>query len=97
MKKEKYDGVSHLDYVFQGKRGGEPHYNKDVGKVIVCVDNPADKRYSNTISIDAFEGYGDTYGRRSECKVTVCHDNALVFEGTFGELVRRITTDSDVA
>lgn len=94
QRKEKTLGKteSRLAYEVSGKAGGQPKFKDNVGRVTLTVDSPDNVQHtSDTISVDAFAGFGSTYSRRDRCEITV-HSGSKgdVFTGTFGELVSRL-------
>lgn len=66
----------------------------DLGSVSVFVDSPDGCKPStaNSITIDAFEGRGETYKRRKTCGITIREGGKEIFKGTFTELATRIGT-----
>lgn len=88
----KFDLQSRLGYSIQGKRGGTPQIKDDVGSICTFIDNPFGCQYegSNSIKVDAFQGYGENYERRGKCEVTICNEGKEVFRGGFDELVGKL-------
>lgn len=88
----KFDFQSRLGYSIQGKRGGTPQIKDDIGSVCAFVDNSMGCQYSggNTITVNAFQGMGETYERRKKCEITICNKGEEVFKGDFAELVSKL-------
>ena len=76
--KQKLEDKARLAYEVTGKRGGAPKHTPDTGSVKVIVDD------AGTISVDAYQGFGETYTRRETTLITV-HSNKFgdVYRGTF--------------
>ena len=90
----KFDFQSRLGYSIQGKRGGTPQVKDDVGCICTFIDNSNGCQYegSDSIRVDAFQGYGETYGRREKCEITICNEGKEIFKGNFNELVNKLST-----
>lgn len=67
----------------QNKKGNEPQLKHNVGRVDILIDDDV----SNNISIDAFEGQGDSYKQREFSEIVICYDGFEEFRGTFKELI----------
>ena len=67
----------------QNKKGNEPKLKDNVGRVDILIDDSA---YIN-ISIDSFEGQGDSYKQRESSEIVICADGFEEFRGTLKELV----------
>ena len=89
----KFDFQSRLGYSVQGKRGGTPQVKDDVGNVCVFIDNSMGCQIAggDSINVDAFKGYGESYGRREQCEITIRKSGNEVFRGRFDELVSRLS------
>lgn len=96
--KHKFDNMSRLGYEITGKRGGTPQVKDDIGRVGVFIDNSMGCQYSggDSIMVDAFKGYGETYGRREECEIIIRKSGEEVFKGNFNELVTKLTSDEKI-
>ena len=79
---------ANLHIVVYGVRGNAPKFHEKAQ----CVCYPEGiMGYSKYISIDAFEGRGDTYKRREgDCLIEVNNGLEGVFSGSFDELVELI-------
>jgi len=67
----------------QNKKGNEPNLKHNVGRVDILIDDSV----SNNISIDAFEGQGDSYKQRESSEIVICANGFEEFRGTLKELV----------
>jgi hypothetical protein len=67
----------------QNKKGNEPQLKHNVGRVDILIDDDA----RNNISIDAFEGQGDSYKQREFSEIVISYDGFEEFRGTFKELI----------
>ena len=67
----------------QNKKGNAPKLNYDVDRVDIFID---DSVYGN-ISIDSFEGQGDSYKQRESSEIVICANGFEEFRGTLKELV----------
>jgi hypothetical protein len=76
MKKETQTQV---DLKVQGNRGTEPTYRKNIGYAVISEGN-------NTISMDAFKGWGDSYQKRDCAEISIIENGNPLFIGTFEEL-----------
>lgn len=76
-----------LSLKLRGVKGGEPKWIDKMGSVNCFID------YSDyqKIYIDSFQGAGDSYKRREESLITIIKDQELIFEGTFTELVEKLS------
>ena len=89
--KHKFDSQSRLGYSIQGKRGGAPQVKDDVGRIVTYIDNDNSIPESyNFIFVDAFQGHGEDYHRREECKIIICDVEGVAFEGNFKELISKL-------
>ena len=68
----------------QNKKGNAPKLNYNVGRVDILID---DYLVSGDISIDSFEGQGDSYKQRESSEIVICSDGFEEFRGTLKELV----------
>lgn len=67
----------------QNKKGNEPQLKHNVGRVDIFID---DSVFGN-ISIDSFEGQGDSYKQRESSEIVICANGFEEFRGTLKELV----------
>lgn len=67
----------------QNKKGNEPKLNYNVGRVDIFIDDSV----SGNISIDSFEGQGDSYKQRESSEIAIYDDGVEEFRGTLKELV----------
>lgn len=90
----KFDFQSRLGYSIQGKRGGTPQVKDDIGSVCVFIDNSMGCQISgsDSINVDAFKGYGETYGRRDQCEIIIRKSGNEVFKGNFDDLISKLNT-----
>ena len=63
----------------QNKKGNAPN----VGRVDILIDDSV----STNISIDSFEGQGDSYKQRESSEIVICANGFEEFRGTLKELV----------
>lgn len=68
----------------QNKRGNEPKYQENLGKVTIFT-HPDD-----FIDVDMFEGFGDSYKQREQDNITITHNGKKYFEGSFLELIEKL-------
>ena len=68
----------------QNKKGNAPKLNYNVGRVDILMD---DYLVSGDISIDSFEGQGDSYKQRESSEIVICANGFEEFRGTLKELV----------
>ena len=68
----------------QNKKGNAPKLNYNVGRVDILID---DYLVSGDISIDSFEGQGDSYKQRESSEIVICANGVEEFRGTLKELV----------
>lgn len=81
--------TSKLDISICGVRGKSLEVHDNKGQVIIRTDQSfAD--LNSYISVDAFQGQGDTYKRREECNIEICQCEKVLFSGTFDELCKAI-------
>jgi len=67
----------------QNKKGNAPKLNYNVGRVDILIDDSV----SGDISIDSFEGQGDSYKQRESSEIVICANGVEEFRGTLKELV----------
>ena len=67
----------------QNKKGNSPDLKHNVGRVDILIDDSV----STNISIDSFEGQGDSYKQRESSEIVICADGVEEFRGTLKELV----------
>jgi hypothetical protein len=68
----------------QNKRGNEPKYKENLGYASIFLHPEF------WISIDLFEGYGDSYRKRENEDITICNNGDIVFKGRFSELIKTL-------
>lgn len=61
--------------------------NKGLVKVDIDFSLPS----TNYISVDAFQGYGESYCRRERCAIRIMSKGQEIFVGTFEELVEKVS------
>lgn len=64
----------------QGIKGGKTQ-TKEVGYLIACLRNEQDR-----ITIDDFEGFGDTYKQRELQRIEIIENGKVLFSGSKYEL-----------
>ena len=69
-----------LNIKTQNKKGGNPQYKEDISFAALFLHN------QDLISIDVFEGAGDTYKRREQEEIKIIIFGEELFTGTRGEL-----------
>ena len=67
----------------QNKKGNSPDLKHNVGRVDILIDDSV----STNISIDSFEGQGDSYKQRESSEIVICANGFEEFRGTLKELV----------
>lgn len=76
---------ANLNLKIWGIRGNAAQYTQNKGKVVAFIDNT-----NAYISVDAFDGMGQTYQRRDNCEIEIYDNHEFVFKGTFKELIERL-------
>lgn len=66
----------------QNKKGNEPKYKENFGFSSIFLST------ENWISIDLYEGFGDSYKPRETEEVTISDNGNIVFKGNFSELIK---------
>ncbi|MBT2621245.1 hypothetical protein [Chryseobacterium sp. ISL-6] len=66
----------------QNRAGSEPKYKENLGFASIFL-HPQD-----WISIDLFEGFGDSYRQRETEEITISDNGNIVFKGSFRELIQ---------
>ena len=74
---------TNLNIKFQGVKGGNIQYLENKGKASIFFD-------SNSITVDAFEGKGDTYKKRDELLIKIIIDGEFEFIGTSAQLKKML-------
>jgi hypothetical protein len=67
----------------QNKKGNEPKLKYNVGRVDILIDEDV----ASNISIDSFEGQGDSYKQREFSEIVISYDGFEEFRGTLKELI----------
>jgi len=80
MKKE-----AKIDLSVIGIQGKNKTWNPNKGQIITFIDSS-----NNFICVDAFEGSGNSYKRRENSYIEVCHEGEFIFKGTFKELIEKL-------
>ena len=75
-----------LNIKTQGKRGGTPNYKEDIAYASLFINS------QDCISIDMFEGYGETYKRREQEEINITIFGEELFTGTRQELHELLVT-----
>ena len=70
----------------QGIKGTEPKYKSNLGYVSIFKDGLS----QNMISIDNYEGFGDSYKKREDPEINIQIDGKIMFTGTFEELKKKL-------
>lgn len=79
---------AYINVKIQGVRGGDSRWSENKGRVELFVDNGSDS-WNDFISVDAFEGRGDSYKRRSQSLIRVLiQGNEWL--GTIDELSKKL-------
>ena len=76
---------SNIDIKIQGVRGGKPSYTENKGYVNVFIDGE-----DNSISVDAFTGFGEKYKRRDKSLITIKTKDGKVWTGDFETLANNL-------
>ncbi|MDC8102692.1 MULTISPECIES: hypothetical protein [Chryseobacterium] len=66
----------------QNKAGNEPKYQENLGLVSIFMNS------EDWISIDLFEGFGNSYRQRETEEIVISDNENIVFKGSFGELIQ---------
>ncbi len=72
---------SKIDMKVTGIRGGSPSWNDNKGQVTLFVD----KDYQ-TITVDAFQGRGETYQRRNKALIEITNGDEILTFNSFEDL-----------
>lgn len=72
----------------QNRRGNEPKYKENLGFASIFLHS------NNWISIDLFEGFGDSYRERKIEEVTITDNGKTVFKGSFKELIKILNPEN---
>ena len=70
-----------INTIVTGIKGNTPKHNSNLGRVTTTIEGLS----NGSISIDVFEGQGETYKRRSDAEITI-RFGEIFFEGTLTEL-----------
>ena len=81
---ELIEGMADLSIQTQGVKGGNTQ-SKKAGYMLACFEDE-----SQRISIDNFEGRGETYKEREAPLIEVIDNGATIFSGTFAELKAKL-------
>lgn len=73
-----------------GVRGGSPSYQENKGQIVSFVGGSENNSHEDYISVDAFEGFGDSYKRRENCEIEVSI-GGKTWKGTPNELIEKLT------
>lgn len=73
-----------------GVKGGSPKYKENMRLVCTFIDGSDDY-----ISIDGFQGNGDSYKRREKSLITI-HIGGFSFEGTKDELENKFMKEEQI-
>lgn len=74
-----------LNIKTQNKKGGDPQYKEDLGYGVLFLNS------QDHISIDVFEGAGDTYKRREQEEIIIVIFGEELFRGTRQELFEKLS------
>jgi hypothetical protein len=77
-------GIIHT--IVTNTKGNEPIHARDLGRVTTTIEGLS----NGSISVDAFEGQGDTYKRRQDPEITIRFGETF-FEGTLQELAKKLS------
>lgn len=66
----------------QNKAGNEPKYKENLGLVSIFMNS------EDWISIDLFEGFGNSYRQRETEEITISDNGNIVFKGSFRKLIQ---------
>ena len=70
----------------QNKRGNEPNYKEDLGYITTFIEG----KHNASISIDMFDGQGETYKRRETPIISIFYGGLKAFEGNTAELIEKL-------
>lgn len=73
--------MSNISLKTTGVRGTTPQYKEKIGRVVTFLKHDQDY-----ITIDDFEGFGDTYKQRELTNIEVYNNGKLLFSGDKYEL-----------
>ena len=68
------------------KKGNEPKLKDNAGRVDILIDDDV----AINISIDSFDGQGDSYKKREFSEIVICSNGFEEFRGTLKELVEML-------
>lgn len=80
--------MAKLSLKTQGVKGNSPKWT---GKLGYTANFVGGEMTNNIIIIDAFEGIGKDYKERKECNIEIHSKGNVIFNGTFEELVNKIS------
>lgn len=75
-----------LNTIETDKKGSEPKHALNLG----CITAKIEGLSNGSISVDVFNGQGDTYKRREDANICIYYGGILEFEGSLTELINRI-------
>lgn len=69
----------------QGIKGGNPQYKENLGLVTTFIGHSED-----FISVDNFEGQGDSYKKREMTEIKIVQNGTVLFQGDKYELFEKL-------
>lgn len=69
----------------QGIKGQEPQYKENLGLVTTFINHSED-----FISVDNFEGYGESYKKRELTEIKIVQNGTVLFQGNKYELFEKL-------
>jgi hypothetical protein len=75
-----------INLKMQGVKGGDPQWQANKGYIATHIEG----KENGSISIDAFEGQGETYKRREIPLITIFHGGKLVYEDNFSRFIEKL-------
>lgn len=76
-----------LNTIVIDKKGSEPKHNSNVGRVTTQIEGLS----NGSISVDAYQGQGDSYKRREDAEITIYFGAKESFKGTLKELIEKLS------
>ena len=74
--KQKQTFHANINYSVQGKRGGQPHYKKDVGMIETNIDHDV------TITCQAFDENNNVRERKPQSQITIKKGDKTIFDNS---------------
>lgn len=77
--------MKYLEIETENAKGNEPKFKENLGKVTTFLGHHEDK-----ITVDFFQGAGDSYKQREIAEIQIFHNGTLLFKGDKYELQEQL-------